>query len=217
MNAMRVADIPSDEELRAFYNAQAEDPRYQARMYEAGHRQDFERRLKHILSIALPFAPIVLELGCADGIITRWVAARALSVVGVEMARPAYERCQELGLSNVRLINDDLVAFLRRYTSLDEVQQFALALALDVLEHLHDPEETIGLLRDATDHVLASVPINETPNPDAFSLEAYHHPTKIGDGSGHIWCFRPDTFRALFERVDHYEDNGVTAIILGRP
>ena len=74
----------------------------------------------------------------------------------------------------------------------------------------------MSLLRWLSNRVLATVPINEDPNPDAFSVEAYCRPQKPGDGTGHIWAFRPDTFQALFNEVYHYEDNGVSAIALGR-
>jgi hypothetical protein len=64
--------------------------------------------------------------------------------------------------------------------------------------------------------ILASVPIHEWPNEDAFSVEAFEHPQKNGDGTGHIWCFRPQTFRELFDEVYWYEDNGFSAIVVGR-
>jgi len=85
-----------------------------------------------------------------------------------------------------------------------------------VLEHLRDPEAFMATARKLGKGILATTPINESPNPRAFSVEAAANPVTNGDGSGHIWCFREDTFRALFDEVWWYEDNGVTALIVGR-
>lgn len=205
---MRLSEIPSDEEIVAFYNAGTAKPGCQERMYEAAHRKDFLARLQRLLSVILPFAPRVLELGCADGLISQWIAPRVRCLYGIDIAKPCIERCEALELSNA--------TFLLGRLEEHSLGFFDLALAMDVLEHTRDPYRTIGRLRMLSLRILASVPINENPNLDAFSLAAQENPQKIGDGSGHIWCFRQDTFRAVFQEVYHYEDNGITAIILGR-
>jgi len=213
--ALRIGKVPSPKQLRAFYNAIAKEPGYQEAMCREPHQKARLARIKELLTVILPFAPRVLEWGCADGLLTRWLAERADWVVAIDWARPCIERCRKLGLRNVGWFCGSLEAYERKALA-EEYDGFDLAVASQVLEHCLDPVAEVRRLARLAGGILASVPIAEEPNPDAFSLEARRNPKKPGDGSGHIWCFRPDTFRALFREVWWYEDNGIDAIILGR-
>ena len=213
--ALRLEHVPTPEEVRAFYDTIAAEPGFQAGIYRADHQCQRFRRLKELLSIILPFAPRVLEVGCGDGLLTRWLAARADWVVGIDMARPCIERCRALGLSNVAFFHGTLEEYEEKLLE-SGWYGFDLAIASEVLEHTFDPAEEVARLGRLASVILATVPITETPNPDAFSIEAFRHPKKAGDGTGHIWCFRPDTFKALFKHIYHYEEIGVSALILGR-
>ena len=72
----------------------------------------------------------VLELGCGCGAITRYLGEMTAEVVAVEgslnRARVAAERCR--GLSNVRIVADDLLRF-------NTAQQFDWILLIGVLEY----------------------------------------------------------------------------------
>jgi len=207
--AMRIEKIPSVKEMRDYYDTIAATTTFHERMYQTDWQRWRLARLKEILSIILPFTSgKVLEIGCADGILTHWLAERVEAVTAVDIAAPCIERCKGLGLENVTFLCG--TAKTVRQTGFD------LVIASEVLEHCVDPEAEMSRLRMLAKGILATVPISEMPNEDTFSVEAYHKPKKAGDGSGHIWSFRPDTFKALFEDVWFYQDNGISAILLGR-
>lgn len=209
MNAMRIENVPSWREIREFYDTVAASEEWAAGMYRAEFQRQRLARVKELVSLILPFTGgKVLEIGCADGTMTRWLAERAESVVAVDIAKPCIERCQALGLENVQFLCG--TARTVRQTGFD------LAIASEVLEHCVEPEAEMQRLREMARGILATVPISEMPNPDAFSVEAFRNPQKAGDGTGHIWAMRPDTFRALFLEVWWYEDNGLSAIVVGR-
>ncbi len=210
MIADRIATVPSDNEILAYVSTLAGDGGFQAQMYLAPHRKETEKAIKRVLSLILPFAPDVLEAGCAEGIISEWVAARVERLTGLDFLRVGIEACRRRGLSNARFRLMNLRDLTREYGPFD------LVLACDVLEHLPDPVRFMETARAMTRGILATVPINEEPNQRSFNLEAHANPKQAGDGSSHIWAFKEATFRALFEEVWHYEDNGITALILGR-
>lgn len=209
MEAMRIDPIPSDKEILKFVNAISK-PGFQAKMNEPAHRQDLLGRVKRVLAILLPFAPNVLEAGCAEGEMSEWIAEETLTLVGIDFNKAGIRACKARKIKNAEFKVMDLAELT------PELGEFDLVLACDVLEHLRDPEAFIAVARQLGMGILATTPINEEPNPRAFSVDAAEHPVKNGDGSGHIWSFREDTFRALFEEVWWYEDNGVTALIVGR-
>lgn len=208
--AMRIDPIPSDDEILDFVLALAGDGGFQAGMYQAGHRQDLWQRVQRVLSIILPLAPNVLEVGCAEGMVSAWVAPRVEHLTGIDFIPVGIRACKALGLENAEfhLMN------LRDLTP--DFGYFDAMLCCDVLEHLPEPRCFVETAAQMARGILATTPINETPNPRAFDLEAAAHPVQNGDGSSHIWSFREDTFRDLFSEVWHYEDNGVTAVIWGR-
>lgn len=209
IDATRLSEIPTAAERRAFYESVASTEGFQARMYYAPHNVQRGRRTKEILSVILPFTPKVLELGCADGIMSRWIAARCQYLAGIDIAEACVRRCKALYLPNANFYRGELEDNL-------PIGGFDLAVATEVLEHVPDPQTTVHQLGAMTRGILATVPINEAPNEAAFWVERYHHPQAIGDGSGHITSFRRDTFCALFETIWHYEEFGITALVVGR-
>ncbi len=206
---MRVDVVPGAEEIAGYYDTIAAGEGFQARMYVQPHDRLRMKRTETILGLVLPFAPQVLELGCADGIWSAWIAARVGRLVGIDVARPCIRRCRSLGLGNAVFVHG-------RLEDLEDPGTFDLAVATEVLEHVPDPAGTLARLSELARGVLVSVPINEKPNPRAFEVEAFHRPLANGDGSGHIWSFRRETVRALFSELWHYEEVGICAIALGR-
>lgn len=207
----RIENIPTRTQMLKFYNTVASSTDYQAVMYEPAHRKQTEQRIKQVLSCVLPFTPKVLEVGCADGYISQWIAPRVDKLVGIDIVPVCIDRCKALELDNAkfRVVDANVMEEAR-------LGKFDLVVATDVVEHLIDP---LGFVKTAAKMgrvILATTSINESPNPDAFSVRAYNRPAKIGDGSGHIWSFRQNTFLDLFEDVYYYDDNGVTAVVLGR-
>lgn len=225
--ALRIDRVPSLTEIAEFYEAISAEPGFQERMYQAPFQRQRFRRLQEILTLVLPFTPYVLEVGCADGKLTRWMAQRAKLITAIDVSPPCIQRCRELELPNVEFVLASIEEYYRIWDRTHQWRklpqpsrkhpQHDLAVASEVLEHCIDPAAEMERLRIMAWGILVSVPISENPNPDAFSVEAYRNPRKAGDGSGHIWSFRPNTFRTLFEQVWHYEEvMGLSAIILGR-
>jgi len=207
--AMRIDPIPSEAEILEFVTAIAK-PGFQTTMNLPQHRKNLAERIHRVLTLLLPFTPNVLEAGCAEGIMSEWVAPQVETLVGIDFIDIGIKACKARKIKNAKFKRANLVDL-----DLGE-DEFDLVLACDVLEHLRDPEAFIAAALRTGKAVLATTPINEFPNPRAFSIEAAAHPVVNGDGSSHIWSFREDTFRALFNEVLWYEDNGVTGLIVGR-
>lgn len=207
----RIETLPTATEILAYYETTATVPDFQARMYQAAHRRYTWGRVQALLSAILPFTPSVLEVGCADGLVSRWVAERVEYLAAIDITEACIERCEALGLGNAHF---GLMDAAHIDDGIDG--DFDLIVAMDVIEHLEDPRAFVESVRGKARALFVTTPINELPNPRAFDIDAYHEPRAIGDGSGHIWCFREQSFRALFDEVWWYEDNGVTAIIVGR-
>ena len=210
MKTMRIESIPSDDEILEYVTAIAGDGGFQASMYQVEHRLDLWRRVRYILSLILPLTPRVLETGCAEGLVSSWIAPQVERLVGLDFLPVGIRACEARELPNAEfhLMN------LRDLTP--DFGEFDLVLCCDVLEHLPDPRAFMATIKQLGRGILATTDINEFPNPLAFNLAAHANPQTNGDGSSHIWSFREDTFKALFDEVWHYEDNGVTAIIWGR-
>lgn len=215
MKAQRLATIPSAKKRAAFYQAISQEP-----MSEFMYSQPFQRarhtRIQALLSVMLPLCGSVLEIGPCEGKLTEWLVAHGAVVTAVEISEPCLERAiARVGEKAVDWILGDIEIALADFVQAG--QTFDLVIATSVLEHMLDPYALMAQLRDATGVVLAAVPISEPVNPDAFNVEAYRHPKKAADGTGHIWYFRPDTVKGLFSRVYHYQDDGISAIVVGEP
>ncbi len=83
----------------------------------------------------------VLDIGCGQGYVAKELAAKAAEVTGIDQYVPA-----ESPAPNVQLKRWDLD--VQEFPV--EVSKFDQIFMLDVIEHLHDPEVFMELLRDAT-------------------------------------------------------------------
>lgn len=215
-DAMRLDVIPDAAERAAFYQAVSESPHTQALMYQAPYQQRRLQMYTDIFEKMTPFLGDVLELGCSDGKMTQRLSRCARHITAVDVSAHSIERAMSRQLGSVTWVCADAPLAVDRLAW--GHKRFDLVVASEILEHLIDPKGLMMRLRELTDAVLASAPIHETPNPDAFSVEAYRNPRKAGDGTGHIWCFRPDTFRELFATVWWEKSiDGISMMVLGAP
>ena len=83
----------------------------------------------------------VLDIGCGQGYVAKELAAKAAEVTGIDQYVPA-----EPPAPNVQLKRWDLD--MQHFPV--EVSQYEQIFMLDVIEHLHDPEEFMETLREAT-------------------------------------------------------------------
>ncbi len=214
-DAMRLKTIPDVAERLAFYEAAAQTPGVQEIMTRPPHRRKQWMRYLDILTFIAPYAPTILELGCCEGLMTVEIARRARHVVAVDWSPTCLARARARGLDNVEWVEDDVMALTAQWRR--QERHFDLVVASDVLEHVEDPLSLMRGLGCISDGMLASSPINEEPNPLAFDYERQRNPLRIGDGSAHIWSFRPDTFRSLFSEIWHEETfDNVTFLVYGR-
>lgn len=214
MKAMRIQNVPDAAGRAAFYEAIAAEPMTPFLYARPFQRRRFER-VQALLAPMLPLCERVLEVGPCEGKLTEWLVAQGVEVTAVEISERCVERAMERVPDGVEWLLADIDTAVDEF-ALDG-RRFDLVIATSVLEHQVHPYRLMARLRALTDVVLASVPISEAPNEDAFSVAAYRNPKRAADGTGHIWYFRPDTFRALFRQVRHYEDDRISAIGIGAP
>jgi len=216
MKAQRLERIPTAKQRAAFYQAISQEPVTDSVLYSQPHQRARFARIKALLDVMLPLCASVLEIGPCEGKLTEVLVAGAPSVTAVEISEPCLERAiARMGEHEVEWVLGDAVDVVDQFIA--DGRAFDLVVATSVLEHMPDPYALMRGLGHLTSVVLASVPISEPVNPDAFNVEAYRKPKKAADGTGHIWYFRPDTFRGLFSRVYHYQDDGISGIVVGEP
>ncbi len=188
------AYIPDD--LVAFYDALA------AKGYHARQRES--ERFLHAVVLTREVAETYglyrcLELGCAEGLMTKEIAPYFDTMVALDHSTTMIQMCPEL----------DRVTFMRageQFALLNGVHEWDAILAFEVLEHMRDPRTCIEMALNSCKYLLASCPINEQPNPNAFNLDLYGREQKWADATGHIWYMDDDGFKSLFDdwEIVHY-------------
>lgn len=108
----------------------------------------------HTLAVAaVPVGSSVLDIGCADGSLSKHLLERGCHIVGVDLDPAALEVAAQV-LHDVRRVDlmNDLETQLLSIMEARSGQTFDVIIALDVLEHLIDP---IAVLRSLVDTCLA--------------------------------------------------------------
>jgi 2-polyprenyl-3-methyl-5-hydroxy-6-metoxy-1,4-benzoquinol methylase len=140
----------------------------------------FEATLGQLFTQAAPES--VLDVGCGEGVLTeRW--ARALGtrpVVGLDLEDPKlraeWERRRRPNLS-FRASAAENLPFAD--------DEFDLAAAIEVLEHVPDPEATVAeMARVARGHLLVSVP--HEPLWRALNVARGAYLRQLGNTPGHV-------------------------------
>ena len=114
----------------------------------------FERTLGELFRLAAPRS--ILDVGCGEGVLTRrWAEAIEGRVVGIDLADPAlqaeWEKRRAPNLE-YRVMKAEHLPFADG--------EFELASAIEVLEHVPDPEHTVAQMARVArgGHLLVSVP-----------------------------------------------------------
>lgn len=202
---------PTSEELYQFHNAvAAEDDNYQVRQMSGSHKLLYDT-IKEILSHILPLIDSVLEVGCAEGLLTKWITDYYdVKVTGIDIAEDFINRCQEIP---AKFIHTSIESFT--------MSDYDLVIATEVLEHCLNPSQIINRLSKHSRGILTSVPLNEPSiNPETCSINAYrarrdNKRVAPGKGCGHASLFTPNTFRQLFNKVFVFNRIKTHGIILG--
>jgi 2-polyprenyl-3-methyl-5-hydroxy-6-metoxy-1,4-benzoquinol methylase len=155
----------------------------------------FETDLDALLSRARPSS--LLDVGCGEGVLVhRW--ARSLGeqtrIVGVDLEEESIQAgWSEHSAPNVsyEIMRGEELPFAE--------DEFDLASAIEVLEHVPDPERTLSeMARCARGHLLVSVP--REPLWRALNMARGAYVRDLGNTPGHINHFSKRSFARLLSR-----------------
>ena len=155
----------------------------------------FERSLDELFSRADPDS--VLDVGCGEGVLTeRWAARLAPvgRVMGIDLEDPKL-RTQWTQHTHPNL---EFRAFTPGTLPFGE-DEFDLAAAIEVLEHVGDPEQTLAeMARVARRHLLVSVP--REPLWRVLNMTRGAYLRDLGNTPGHVNHFSKGSFVRVLRR-----------------
>ena len=140
----------------------------------------FERSLAELLRVAEPAS--LLDIGCGEGVLTqRWATELGdARVVGIDLEDPQLqEQWQQRTAANLeyRIMKAENLPFAD--------DEFDLATAIEVLEHVPDPQHTVAeMARCASRHLLVSVP--REPLWRVVNLARGAYWSDLGNTPGHL-------------------------------
>jgi 2-polyprenyl-3-methyl-5-hydroxy-6-metoxy-1,4-benzoquinol methylase len=151
----------------------------------------FEGTLDRLFGAAAPQS--VLDVGCGEGVLTyRWAQRLGdAPVLGLDLEDPKlraeWETRRRDNLRFATMPPDSLPC---------EDDEFDLATAIEVLEHVPDPEQTVSeMARVARRHLLVSVP--REPLWRALNMARGAYLRDLGNTPGHVNHFTKRGFTAL--------------------
>jgi len=154
----------------------------------------FERDLDELFELAAPSS--MLDVGCGEGVLVHKWAQRLgdRRVVGIDLQEESIQSgWAERQAPNLeyRVIEDAKLPF--------EANEFDLASAIEVLEHVPDPEHTLSeMARCAQRHLLVSVPREPLWRMLNMARGAYW--SALGNTPGHLNHWSRHSFVALLAR-----------------
>jgi 2-polyprenyl-3-methyl-5-hydroxy-6-metoxy-1,4-benzoquinol methylase len=154
----------------------------------------FERTLNELFAQAAPRS--VLDVGCGEGVLThRWALRLEGRIVGIDLEDPAIQaewaKRQAPNLS-YRVMKAERLPF--------EEGEFDLAAAIEVLEHVPDPEHTVAQMARVArgGHLLVSVP--REPLWRALNMARGAYLRDLGNTPGHVNHWSKQGFVRLLAR-----------------
>ena len=154
----------------------------------------FRGTLDELWRIAEPRS--VLDVGCGEGVLTEEWAERLgeRRIVGIDLEDPKlraeWERRRR---ANLEFVTADATAL--RFAD----EEFDLAAAIEVLEHVPDPETTVAeMARVAERHLLVSVP--REPLWRGLNLARGSYWGSLGNTPGHLNHWSKRSFASLLSR-----------------
>ncbi len=153
----------------------------------------FEAALDELFEIAAPST--ILDVGCGEGVLTeKWARRCDGSVVGIDLDDPQlHAEWEKRSAPNLeyRVMRAENLPFA------DDA--FDLAAAIEVLEHVPDPEHTVAeMARVASEHLLVSVP--REPLWRALNMARGAYLRDLGNTPGHLNHWSKRSFVQLLSR-----------------
>jgi 2-polyprenyl-3-methyl-5-hydroxy-6-metoxy-1,4-benzoquinol methylase len=139
----------------------------------------FERTLDELFTEAAPST--ILDVGCGEGVLTeRWARRTPGRVVGIDLDDPllhAEWAKRQVPNLEYRVMKAENLPF--------GDGEFELAAAIEVLEHVPDPEHTVAeMARVASKHLLVSVP--REPLWRGLNMARGAYLRELGNTPGHL-------------------------------
>jgi 2-polyprenyl-3-methyl-5-hydroxy-6-metoxy-1,4-benzoquinol methylase len=141
---------------------------------------NFERTLGELFTRAAPSS--VLDVGCGEGVLThKWALALGdRRIVGIDLDDPkllAEQATRTAPNLEYRVMKAENMPFAD--------DEFGMASAIEVLEHVPDPEHTVAeMARVARDHLLVSVP--REPLWRGLNMARGSYLKDLGNTPGHV-------------------------------
>jgi 2-polyprenyl-3-methyl-5-hydroxy-6-metoxy-1,4-benzoquinol methylase len=161
-----------------------------ARRLQAG----FERNLEELFARAAP--KTLLDVGCGEGVHTyKWAQKPGMErIVGLDLDDPqlheAWKGRQHPCLQYVVMKAENLPF---------EADEFEVATAIEVLEHVPDPEHTVAeMARIASKHLLVSVP--REPLWRGLNMARGAYLKDLGNTPGHLNHWSKRSFVSLLSK-----------------
>ena len=159
----------------------------------------FERTLDELFAQAAPKS--LLDVGCGEGVLTHKWAARIAPgrVVGIDLEDPTiqaeWEKRRAPNL-DYRVMKAERMPFADG--------EFDVASAIEVLEHVPDPEHTVAeMARVASGHLLVSVP--REPLWRALNVARGAYVRDLGNTPGHVNHWTRWGFQRFVESQFHVQ------------
>lgn len=154
----------------------------------------FERSLGELFTLAAPSS--VLDVGCGEGVLThRWALALGdRRIVGIDLDD------EKLRAEQAKRQAPNLEYLVMRAENLPFADnEFGMASAIEVLEHVPDPEHTLAeMARVASDHLLVSVP--REPLWRILNVARGAYLKDLGNTPGHVNHWSKRAFVQLLSR-----------------
>ena len=155
---------------------------------------NFERTLNELFAMAAPSS--VLDVGCGEGVLThKWALALGdKRIVGIDLDD------EKLRAEQAKRQAPNLEYLTMRAENLPFADgEFGMASAIEVLEHVPDPEHTLSeMARVAKDHLLVSVP--REPLWRMLNVARGAYLTRLGNTPGHVNHWSKRAFVKLLSR-----------------
>lgn len=160
--------------------------------YWKKHKQTFEFR--HGAALNLIKSGPVLDIGCGDGLLLKTLKGREINGKGLDISKTAVEKCRKNNLEAVQFdISTGQLPF--------QNNEFKTVIALDVLEHLYEPEKLLKEIHKISGkYAVLSVP-NFSSLPARIQTLMGKIPENNIPKKKHVYWMNLKTISSLLDKV----------------